>query len=409
VKAGWAIKPLKSFCDNFKQDIVDGPFGSELQRKDYISEGSPVLKIQNIKPFAIELKRMDYVSPAKFDELKRHSYRRGDIVMTKLGSPLGVSAIVEGVDDGLIVADLVRIRAKGMNTKYLCYHLNSQRTSDFINSMQKGTTRPRVTLSVVRELPIAVPSPEEQRRLVAILDQAFAAIAIAKANAEKNLQNARALFESHLQEVFTQRGEGWVEKPLESVASITNGYSFKSSDFSNTEGVKCIKITNVGVREFVCYSDSFLPLGFSAKYGGVSVRKGSIVIALTRTIISGGLKVAVVPEEYDRALLNQRVASILPNPKILTASFLFSYLSTMAVINYVKERVNTLMQPNLSIKDLNSMPVPMPPVHEQNRISNELSTLRKETQRLESIYQEKFAALEELKNSLLHEAFSGQL
>jgi len=222
MKAGWQVKTLQSLCNNFKQDIVDGPFGSELQRKDYITNGVPVLKIQNIKSFAIELKKMDYVSPAKFLELKRHSYRCGDIVMTKLGNPLGVSAIVEGLDEGLIVADLVRIRAELINTKYLCYHLNSQRTNDFINSMQKGTTRPRVTLSVVRELPIAVPSPEDQKRIVAILDEAFDGISTAKANAEKNLQNARALFESHLQSVFTQRGEGWKQKTLEEIA-ITFG------------------------------------------------------------------------------------------------------------------------------------------------------------------------------------------
>ena len=109
MKSGWQTKQLQSLCNDLRQDIVDGPFGSELKRKDYITEGVPVLKIQNIKPFIIELKNMDYVSAGKYRELKRHSYRCGDIVMTKLGNPLGVSAIVEDLDEGLIVADLVRI------------------------------------------------------------------------------------------------------------------------------------------------------------------------------------------------------------------------------------------------------------------------------------------------------------
>src|SRR5439155_11063196 len=128
----------------------------------------------------------------------------------------------------------------------------------------------------------------------------------------KNLQNALALFEGHLQSVFTLRRKGWVESPLETVASILNGYAFKSTDFSPKKGVKCIKITNVGVRKFVCESDGYLPDKFAADYDAVSVKKGSIVLALTRTIIAGGLKVAVVPAEYDGALLNQRVASIIP-------------------------------------------------------------------------------------------------
>jgi type I restriction enzyme S subunit len=173
--------------------------------------------------------------------------------------------------------------------------------------------------------------------------------------------------------------------------------------------VKCIKITNVGVREFVCESGGYLPDGFATKYDTVSVKKGSVVLALTRTIISGGLKVAVVPDEYDGALLNQRVASVLTSPNVLTASFLFAYLSTQFVVGYVKERVNTLMQPNLSIKDLRSMPIPLPPVHEQDRITDQLSDLSEETQHLESLYQRKIAALDALNKSLLRQAFSGQL
>jgi len=145
------------------------------------------------------------------------------------------------------------------------------------------------------------------------------------------------------------------------------------------------------------------------KYGAVSIKSGSIVLALTRTIISGGLKVAIVPEEYDGALLNQRVAAILTRPDLLTAPFLFAYLSTQPVIDYVKARVNTLMQPNLSINDLKLMPVPLPPVHEQDRINEQISALRNETKRLESICQKKLDVLDELKKSLLHQAFCGNL
>ena len=76
----------------------------------------------------------------------------------------------------------------------------------------------------LRQIPIPVPPLPEQQRIVGILDEAFEGIATAKANAEKNLQNARALFESHLQSVFTQRGEGWVEKRLRDVCDrFTDG------------------------------------------------------------------------------------------------------------------------------------------------------------------------------------------
>jgi type I restriction enzyme S subunit len=200
-----------------------------------------------------------------------------------------------------------------------------------------------------------------------------------------------------------------VEKPLETVSSILNGYAFKSTDFSPKTGAKCIKITNVGVREFVSTSDGYLPDSLASEYDVVSVKTGSIVIALTRTIIAGGLKVAVVPLEYDGALLNQRVASISANEANLKGAFLFAYLSTQAVVDYVKERVNTLMQPNLSITDLRAMPIPVPPRREQDKITEQFDGLREETQRLAGLYERKLAALEALKKSLLHQAFTGEL
>jgi type I restriction enzyme S subunit len=273
-----------------------------------------------------------------------------------------------------------------------------------------GTAQPQITRTSLMPLAISFPtSLAEQQRIVGILDEAFEGIATAKANAEKNLQNARDLFGSQLQSVFAYRGEGWGERPLEDVASILNGYSFKSGDFSAKRGAKCIKITNVGVRDFVCESDEYLPESFAAQYAKVSVKKGSIVLALTRTIISGGLKVAVVPDEYDGALLNQRVAAIVTNHDVVSSAFLFAYLSTQKVVDYVKDRVNTLMQPNLSIVDLRAMLVPVPPFKVQAQIINQIESVRKETQHLVAIYERKLAALDELKKSLLHQAFSGEL
>ncbi len=200
-----------------------------------------------------------------------------------------------------------------------------------------------------------------------------------------------------------------MEKQLCEVATILNGYAFKSSDFSSNGSTKSIKITNVGVREFVETSDSGLPADFSEKLKSFAAPAGSLVIALTRTIIADGLKVAVVPLSYNGALVNQRVAALIPNVKLASTSYLFAYLSTSIVLNYVKERVNTLMQPNLSINDLRMMPIPLPPEHIREGITEKLSSLEDVSLRLDSLYQRKIAALDELKQSLLQQAFSGQL
>ena len=162
--------------------------------------------------------------------------------------------------------------------------------------------------------------------------------------------------------------KGWQKKRLSEISNIVNGYSFKSEDFSPNNSIQSVKITNVGVREFIPETSNLLPEKFLDKYSDFKVFKGDIVIALTRSIISNGLKVALVPDEYNEALLNQRVAAIKPNHTDIIEKFLFFYFGTQNVTEYVKKEANTLMQPNLSIKSLKSLLVPIPPLPEQKRI-----------------------------------------
>lgn len=388
MKKNWPIRPLQSLCNDFKQDIVDGPFGSELQRKDYITEGVPVLKIQNIKPFAIELKKMDYISGAKFNELKRHSFRLGDIVMTKLGCPLGVSTIVEGMDEGVIVADLVRIRAQQVDTKYLCYQLNSQKTNEFINAQQKGTTRPRVTLSVVRQLPILVPPLAEQQRIVGLLDEAFAGLATAQANAEKNLQNARALFESHLQSVFTQRGEGWMETTIDKLSTNLDSKRIPITKSDRKRG----EYPYYGASGIVDYVADYIFDGdcLLVSEDGANLLARSTPIAFS---VSG------------KYWVNNH-AHILKFDEMATQRFVEFYLESVKLDEYITGAA----QPKLNQKALNSVPIPIPRrIDEQSKIVARIESLAAETQRLESLYQQKLAALAALKKSLLHQAFSGAL
>ncbi len=173
---------------------------------------------------------------------------------------------------------------------------------------------------------------------------------------------------SYFNKVLSQTSEGWLEKPLSEVADVISGYSFKSTDFKETNSIRSIKITNVGVQQFISKDNSLLPEELANNYKRFAIPKGSIVIALTRSIISSGLKVTMVPDEYDGALLNQRVAALIVNQNVMLRHFLFSYLSTKKVIDYVRSNVNTLMQPNLSVNDLKSMLVPTPTIETQRQI-----------------------------------------
>jgi type I restriction enzyme S subunit len=400
-QAGTKTQPLHSLCTDFKQDIVDGPFGSELKREDYRQEGTPVLKIQNVKPFFIELKKMDYITPSKFEYLKRHSYKNGDIIMTKLGDPLGVSAIVEDLDEGVIVADLVRIRAQKINTKYLCYHLNSPTTNDFINSMQKGTTRPRVTLSVVRDLPIYVPSDAEQSRIVTLLDEAFADIATAKANAEKNLQNARTLLISHLQSGYNQQEKGWSTSRIADIAKHSLG---KMLDKAKNRGDLKPYLRNLNVRWFDFDLSDVQEMKFtpeeSDKYTAI---KGDVLIC------EGGYPGRCAIWEDDEPIYFQKALHRVRFHKPLHSKWFVNYLYLMDQTGDLKNHFSGTGIQHFTGEALAKFTLPIPPDKQIQQVLGKANQLEAEVVRLESIYRQKLTALDDLKKSLLHQAFSGQL
>lgn len=302
--------------------------------------------------------------------------------------------------NGLIVKD-----RKKLDPEFLMHYCSTLK--DKLLGLSGKTTIDFIAISKLKPLEIPLPPLPEQQRIVSILDEAFACIERSRNAAIKNLKNAKELFESYLQGVF--ENGNWETKTIQEITKVINGYAFKSKDFKPTNTVKSVKITNVGVKEFVEEADNFLPEKSKETLKDFQVREGNIVIALTRTIISAGLKVAVVPESYDGALVNQRVAALVPNEKLVLQNFLYFYLTTSGVAKYVLEHVNTLMQPNLSINDLKNMPFPFPSLKDQQTIVRQLDALRDETQKLEAVYQKKIDDLEELKKSILQKAFAGEL
>jgi len=266
-----------------------------------------------------------------------------------------------------------------------------------------------VSINKFKEIEIPLPPIDEQKRIVGILDEVFEGVAKAKENVEGNLRNVREVFEAYLQSVFADCNDGGKKRKIEEVAKVINGFSFSSKDFSPKNKIKSVKITNVGVEEFVEEESNFLPEEYLETYKDYQVQEGNIVIALTRTIIAAGLKVAVIPKSYNGALLNQRVAALDPIKNLIDQRFLYNFLCTTAVTNYVKSNVNTLMQPNLSINDLKKLLVPCPSISEQKSIVTKLDALSTETKKLEAIYKTKLNHLEELKKSILKKAFNGEL
>ena len=245
-----------------------------------------------------------------------------------------------------------------------------------------------LNMGMIREIEVPIAPIPEQQRIVTILDEAFDGIATAKANAEKNLQNARAIFESHLELVFTQRGDGWVQTALENCCEqIFAGGDVPKDCLSQERTAKCnVPIFSNGIKDDGLY-------GFTAV---ARVTKPSITVSARGTI---GFSV-IRTEPY---LPVVRLIVLIPDARLLNLSFLYYRVLGMNFVN-----TGTSI-PQLTVPNIKGRTLYLPSLPQQKVIVAKLDSLQEEVQRLESIYQQKLSALDDLKKSLLHRAFNGEL
>ncbi|AEV34224.1 restriction endonuclease S subunit [Owenweeksia hongkongensis DSM 17368] len=410
MKEGWKRITMLEACNLITCGVAARP--------KYVDDGVPFLSAKNVKEGRIIYEDYNCITEENHHELtKKNKPLVGDILYTRVGS-YGEAAVIEEEIEFSIFVSLTLIKPKKdiLSSYFLKYYLNSHEVKTLATNSITSSGVGNLNVGTVRKFPVPIPPLTEQKQIVAILDKAFAAIDQAKANIEKNIQNAKELFQSKLNEIFShpstgsgQDGDGWEEKSIEDITEVINGYSFKSKDFSAENDIKAIKITNVGIMEFVEDSSNNLPSSYLEEYSKVKVHEGDLVLALTRTIISGGLKVAQVPKSYHNSLLNQRVAAIVPNLELVDRDYLFYFFSSNRVYNYVLDNVNTLMQPNLSIGDLKKLPVPLPPVERQRELRLLIEALSNNRNQLVRHYSAKLNGLEDLKKSILQKAFAGEL
>ncbi len=294
-----------------------------------------------------------------------------------------------------------------IDARFLYFYLHH--FSDYLPSVAVGATVKSLRRRHFEQLPVAVTSLPEQRRIVAILDEAFDGIATAKANAEKNLPNARALFESHLQSVFAQRRAGWKETTLGAEIDLLAGFAFKSAQYTDTEdGVRLLRGDNI-VQGSLRWDDvKKWPLSDTAEYSRYQLRDGDVVLAMDRPWVKAGLKHATISEDDLPCLLVQRTARLRGGSN-LNNRFLMYLIGSSGFTFHILGIQTGIGVPHISGQQIKDFKFLRPPVAEQRRIADSLENLRTETQRLESISQQKVAALEVLKKALLHQAFSGAL
>jgi len=296
-----------------------------------------------------------------------------------------------------------------LSFSFLYYFLISQE-SFLLEKVTRSATVHRLQTEVLKELRVPLPDLDEQKRIVAILDEAFAGIDTAIANTEKNLANAREIFESYRDDAFGARAENWHSVELGELCTIKHGFAFKS-EFFIAEG-DYIVLTPGSFWE----NGGFRDQGKKTKYyegeipDGYLLEKGDFLFAMTEQA-AGLLGSSLVVPASNRYLHNQRLGLVQPKDDVEWRNdFFFHQFNTPMFRSAVQASASGAKVRHTSPKKLCAIPVVYPPSREeQAKAANKLNALWEETQRLEMLYQQKLTALAELKQSLLQKAFSGEL
>ena len=384
MKKGWETKTLG--------DIIKLEYGKPLDKSYRTPKGRfPV-----------------YGANGAIDRTDKFYHDKLSIIVGRKGSA-GEINLTEKKFWPLDVTYFVTFEESQYDLRFLFYLLLTRELTTLAKGVKPGINRDEVYSQIAQ-----VPPLPEQKRIVGILDEAFAGIATAKANAEKNLQNARAIFESHLNAVFTQRGDGWEEKTLGEVCDLQNGYAFKSGDYIKASNTLNIRMSNIrpGGNFDPEHNQRYLPDSYAKDYSAFLLSAGDLIIAMTD--MAGDPKILGVPTlvgelEGRNFLMNQRVGKLFGFSADVRPPYLRYFLTSPSVKQFYKSKGAGGLQVNISKGDILSVSIPLPNVSKQNRVVEQLDELSEETQHLTSLYERKLAALEELKKSLLHQAFNGEL
>ena len=329
------------------------------------------------------------------DRTDEYFHNKKSIIVGRKGSA-GEINITEEKFWPLDVTYFVSFDNKKSDLRFIYYLLSKLELPKLATGVKPGINRNEV-YAIQAEIP---PLPEQQR-IVAILDEAFAAIDQAKANAEKNLQNARELFESYLQSVFANPGEGWEEKILGKITVIQSGGTpLRSNKSYWDEGT--IPWYSSGELNSLYTKDSerFITENGLKNSNAKLFPKGSLLAGMYDT---AALKMSILDKD---ATFNQAIAGIKPN-KDIDLVFIFH------AINAIKPELLSLRrgvrQKNLSLEKIKDIKLFIPELSKQKKVVSDLNALSVETKKLEAIYRQKLAELDELKKVILQKAFRGEL
>jgi type I restriction enzyme, S subunit len=392
---GWEIKTLGEVCKT-------GAGGTPLKSKKEYYEGGNIPWLLSGEVAQGEIfKSENFINQAGLNNSSAKIFPINTVLVAMYGATAGQVGILrfEAATNQAVCGILPNER---FIPEFIYYVLLFKKAE--LISKAAGNAQPNISQIKIKNTEIPIPPLPEQKRIVAILDEAFEGIDRAIANTQKNLANARELFESYLNSIFSQKSDGWEEKTLQEISiKFSRGKSkhrprgdktlyggkyplIQTGDISNSK------------HRITTYSQTYNELGLAQSQ---IWPQGTVCIAIVGANVA---ETAIL--DFD-ACFPDSVIGILVNNEVADSDYVEYLLQCFKA--ELKEKGKGTARDNINLGTFANQKFPFPDVKTQKNIASQLDELASETQRLENIYRQKIAALKELKQSILQKAFTGEL
>ena len=386
MKSGWVTKKLGEVCEEIRERIssADVPLSAYITTDNMLKNCAGVCEAENLPPKICSLV----------------TYRSGDILLSNIRPYLKKIWLADrngGASSDVIV---LRPRLEYAFPRYIYRVLARDQFFDYSMLNVTGTKMPRGKRDWIKSFEIPIPPLAEQKRIVAKIDAAFEKIDALKANAEKNLANAKELFQSALDEAMRPK-KGWVEKRLGEVCETTSGGTPIKSRPEYYEGGTIPWLRSGEVcRKDITESEMFITKLGMSNSSAKMMPKDTVLIAMygATAAQSGILRFA--------STTNQAICGILPSQQFLP-EFLYYYFKKIE--SQLAARAQGGAQPNISQQKIRETPVPVISLDLQQKIVERLNQATKCIETLQQNYARQIADCAEMRQAILREAFEGRL
>ncbi len=398
MKQGWQIKKLSEICEIYAGQ--GAPQGDE----NYCTQGTPFIKAGNLEALTSGESESN-IQQVSEDVAKSHKlvkYKKGSVVFAKSGMSCMKGYIYTLQGDCYVVSHLAILTPKQIESSFLNYCLQVYKPC----SLAKEAAFPSITLKELSLFEIPVPSFSEQQRIVALLDAEFAKIDVLKANAEKNLQNAKDLFQAALKKELEPK-EGWKTKRIEEIAEIKGGKRVPKGYKLITERTThpYIRVSDFNDNGSVDLGDiHYIEDWVYKEIQRYTISFKDVYISIAGTIGKSG----IIPKELEGANLTENACKLVLNQGLYNRYVYYCTINDPFKSQIVKLTMQAA-QPKLALTRLATATISIPSLEDQQSIVARLDTLNEKCKTLQANYEKTLTLCDDLKQSLLRKAFNGEI